>query len=83
MKLQNRSAIVILVFALALLGALAPVVAQERVDLIILLDSSRSMLQYYNQVIDFVVSDAIRQYLRFGDGFHLMNFATSDRKSVV
>lgn len=83
MKLQNRSAIVILVFALALLGALAPVVAQERVDLIILLDSSRSMLQYYNQVIDFVVSDAIRQYLRFGDGFHLMNFATSAQLEVA
>jgi hypothetical protein len=71
------------VLVLVLLAAVAPVVAQERVDLIILLDSSRSMLRYYNQVVDFVVSDAIRQYLRFGDGFHLMNFADTVQLEVA
>ena len=83
MKLQNRLAITLLALALALLTAVAPVVAQERVDLIILLDSSRSMLRYYNQVVDFVVSDAIRLYLRFGDGFHLMNFADTAQLEVA
>jgi hypothetical protein len=81
MKTRSRSTVAIL--ALALLTTVRPVVAQERVDLIILLDSSRSMLGYYNQVIDFVVSDAIREYLRFGDGFHLMNFADTTQLEIA
>jgi hypothetical protein len=81
MKTQGQSAFAVL--ALALLIAVMPVAAQERVDLIILLDSSRSMFRYYNQVIDFVVSDAVREYLRFGDGFHLMNFADTTQLEVA
>lgn len=81
-RMKTRSRLAIAVLALALLAIVAPVAAQERVDLIILLDSSRSMLNYYNQVIDFVVSDAIREYLRFGDGFHLMNFADTTQLEV-
>ncbi|OHD82711.1 MAG: hypothetical protein A3J97_16620 [Spirochaetes bacterium RIFOXYC1_FULL_54_7] len=81
MKTRGQSAISVLVFAL--LTTVMPVVAQERVDLVILLDSSRSMFRYYNQVIDFVVSDTVREYLRFGDGFHLMNFADTTQLEVA
>ena len=74
----------LLVLSLTLMTAIiAPVESQERVDLIILLDSSRSMFHYYNQVIDFVVSDTVRNYLRFGDGFHLMNFADKAQLEIA
>jgi hypothetical protein len=81
--MKTRGQLAVAILALALLAAVMPVVAQERVDLIILLDSSRSMFRYYNQVIDFVVSDAVREYLRFGDGFHLMNFADTTQLEVA
>ncbi len=82
-RMKTRGQLAIAVLALALFIAAVPAVAQERVDLIILLDSSRSMFRYYNQVIDFVVSDAVREYLRFGDGFHLMNFADTTQLEVA
>jgi hypothetical protein len=81
--MKTRGKLAVAVLALALFTTVMPVVAQERVDLIILLDSSRSMFRYYNQVIDFVVSDAVREYLRFGDGFHLMNFADTTQLEVA
>lgn len=80
---MKKRSLLAAVLVLALLVTAAPVVAQERVDLIILLDSSRSMLRYYNQVVDYVVTEAIRKYLRFGDGFHLMNFADTAQLEVA
>jgi len=74
------------VATLSLLIALAPAVpaaAQDRVDLVVLLDSSQSMFPYYNQVVDYVVSGTIREYMRFGDGFHLISFADSTQVELA
>lgn len=59
------------------LGTAVPAAAQDRVDLIVLLDSSQSMIPYYNEVVDYVVSGTLREYMRFGDAFHLISFADS------
>lgn len=66
------------VFCLALgLAAASPAVAQDRVDLVVLLDSSRSMFPYYDQVVDYVLSGALKEYMRSGDAFHLISFSDS------
>jgi hypothetical protein len=62
---------------LALVLFVMPLAGQEKVDLVVLLDSSKSMFTYYNDVIDYVLSGTVREYMRFGDTFHLITFADS------
>ena len=58
--------------------------AQEKpVDLIVLLDASQSMFPYFTEVVDFVVSRIAREYLRFGDTFHLLTFTDSVRIEIA
>ncbi len=72
---MNKRAAVLLLLALVLF--VLPLAGQEKVDLIVLLDSSKSMFTYYNDVIDYVLSGTVREYMRFGDTFHLITFADS------
>jgi hypothetical protein len=65
------------------LVAAAPAKAQDRVDLVVLLDSSQSMFQYYNQVVDYVLSETVREYMRFGDAFHLLAFSDSTQVEIA
>ncbi len=67
---------------LALALAVVPVKAQDRVDLIVLLDSSQSMFQYYNQVVDYVLSATVIEYMRFGDAFHLVSFSDATQVEI-
>lgn len=73
---------VIAMLILAMLGTTAAV-AQERVDLIVLLDSSQSMIPYYNQVVDYVLSQTVREYMRFGDAFHLLSFSDTTQVEIA
>lgn len=72
---------IIAILALAL--SAAPAAAQDRVDLIVLLDSSQSMFPYYNQVVDYVLSETVREYMRFGDAFHLVAFSDSTQVEIA
>lgn len=78
MKKHNGS-----VFLLALVLMVLPVQAEGKVDLVVLLDSSKSMFQYYNQVVDYVLTETAREYLRFGDSFHLMSFSDSTQLEIA
>lgn len=73
---------VVAMLILAIFGTMATV-AQERVDLIVLLDSSQSMIPYYNQVIDYVLSQTVREYMRFGDAFHLLSFSDTTQVEIA
>lgn len=73
----KRTAIIV---ALVLLLVNKPVFSQDRVDLLVAIDSSRSMFTYYNQVIDYVLSSLVKEYLRAGDGFHVLTF--SDKTQI-
>jgi len=77
-----KKRIVIAMLVLVLFGAMSGV-AQERVDLIVLLDSSQSMIPYYNQVVDYVLSQTVREYMRFGDAFHLLSFSDSTQVEIA
>jgi len=78
--MKKRNGIVLL---LSLALTLAPAAAQDRVDLVVLLDSSKSMFQYYNQVVDYVLSETVREYMRFGDAFHLLSFSDSTQVEIA
>ncbi|GAB1457508.1 hypothetical protein MASR2M48_28160 [Spirochaetota bacterium] len=72
-----------IVALLAIAISVPGIVAQERVDVVVLLDSSRSMSQYYNQVVDYVLSQTVKEYLRFGDAFHLLSFSDSTQVEIA
>lgn len=71
---MKKISAIILAFALASVAAI-PSSAQDTIDLIVLMDSSKSMFKYYEDVVDYVLSATARDYLRFGDSFHLLTFA--------
>lgn len=72
-----------IVIAAALTSAF-PAGAQEKpVDLVVLLDASQSMFPYFSDVVDFVVSRIAREYLRFGDTFHLLTFSDTAQIEIA
>jgi hypothetical protein len=52
-------------------------------DLILLLDSSASVLPWYREVNDYLVGPFVKDYLRFGDSFHLLTFGDRQQIEVV
>ena len=72
--------------ALALASALPPAAAAQatgRSDIIVLLDSSRSMSPYHAQVVDFVVTGVLKDYARAGDSFHLLSFSDNAQLEIA
>jgi len=78
---MKKHSISVTMLALALV--IAPVEAEGKVDLVVLLDSSKSMFQYYNQVVDYVLTETVREYVRFGDSFHLLSFSDSTQLEIA
>jgi len=84
------------VAALALAAALAsvplPLPAQAgavgsagdgSADVVVLLDASQSVLPYFQDVTDYVVSSVAKDYLRRGDSFHLLSFGESAQVEIA
>jgi len=59
------------------------VATQPPVDLAILLDSSQSMFTYYDQVVEFVVTGIVSEYMRFGDTLHLISFSDTTQIEIA
>ncbi len=82
MGLHSKSivAVALLIAALALVPQSARAVAptfggeQDAADVVVLLDLSQSTLPYFQDVSDFVVTSVVRDFLRYGDTFHLLSF---------
>ncbi|MGP1440876.1 MAG: hypothetical protein ACTTJ3_09095, partial [Treponema sp.] len=51
----------------------------EVCDVLVVLDTSRSLLSYYDEINGEVLKEISTQYLRKGDVFHLISFDTSPR----
>ncbi|HRY55165.1 MAG TPA: VWA domain-containing protein [Spirochaetia bacterium] len=65
--------------ALAAPGA----VESDAADVVVLLDSSQSVLPYFQDVTDYVLSSVVRDFLRFGDTFHLLTFGDSAQTEIA
>ncbi len=64
----------LLVF-LALLLLLLPVfLSGQEMDTVVLLDTSESMFPYFQNTIDYLVGDILKNQLKEGDTFHLITF---------
>lgn len=61
-----------------------PLVSQERepLDLVVVLDTSRSMYASREEVANYLIGPLLRQYLRFGDTFHLITFAAEPQTEL-
>lgn len=84
--MSKRSYAALVALSLALLtgpvlagGAQSPPQApaggdSDATDVVVLLDVSQSVFPYFQDVTDFVVSSVVKDYLRYGDTFHLLSF---------
>jgi hypothetical protein len=52
-------------------------------DVAVLLDLSQSVLPYFQDVTDYVVSSVVRDYLRSGDSFHLLSFGETAQVEIA
>jgi hypothetical protein len=75
-------------------GALEPLGAQSQTqapsegdsdatDVVVLLDVSQSVFPYFEDVTDFVVTSVVRDYLRYGDTFHLLSFGEIAQSEIA
>ncbi|HUZ17349.1 MAG TPA: vWA domain-containing protein [Spirochaetia bacterium] len=53
------------------------------IDLIVLLDTSESMLPYWSETTDYLIKDIITNQLHQGDTFHLISFASRPEIEVA
>ncbi len=78
----------VLLLSLALAGS--PVWASSALDeegaasdVIVLLDVSQSVLPYFHDITDYVVSSVVKDFLRIGDTFHLLSFGESTQVEIA
>jgi hypothetical protein len=55
----------------------------DAADVVVLLDTSQSVLPYFQDVTDFVVSSVVKDYLRRGDTFHLLSFGETTQSEIA
>ncbi len=73
---------ILAVFALAF-SCLCLASAEDRADVVVLLDSSESMFPYFEPVVEYIVTKVARDYLRQGDTFHLITFSDDANLEMV
>ncbi len=49
-------------------------ISAEPVDMVVLLDTSESVLPIYNNLVNYIIKDVLMNHVRFGDTFHLISF---------
>jgi hypothetical protein len=87
MKKRIALALALSLLAAALSMAAIPEVSgtgnNGEADVVVLLDSSQSVLPYFQDVTDFVLSSVVKDFLRFGDTFHLLTFGDSAQAEIA
>ena len=51
-------------------------------DLVVLLDTSSSMSNFYRETSDYLIGPFLREFLRIGDTFHLISFGGAPRMEI-
>ena len=89
-KRKNVKAAFFSVLLLSLVLAGSPVWASSALDeegaasdVIVLLDVSQSVLPYFHDITDYVVSSVVKDFLRIGDTFHLLSFGESTQVEIA
>lgn len=74
--------LILVLFASALLANLSFADDQKAMDLIVVLDTSSSMYAHHQQVSDYVIGPLLKDFLRYGDTFHLISFSSSAKIEI-
>ena len=62
----------ILILLLAAICALP--VSAKPIDVVVMLDTSESVMPIYEDLVNYIVKNVLTNHVRFGDTFHLINF---------
>ncbi|MDX9800624.1 MAG: VWA domain-containing protein [Spirochaetia bacterium] len=49
-------------------------ISAEPVDMVVMLDTSASVLPIYNNLVNYIIKDVLLNHVKYGDTFHLVNF---------
>jgi len=55
---------------------------QKAIDLVVVLDTSSSMYVHYKEVSDYVIGPLLKDFLRYGDTFHLISFSSVAKTEI-
>ncbi len=66
---MKKRLILILVIALCAFS-----VSAEPIDVVVMLDTSESVLPIYEDLVNYIVKNVLTNHVRFGDTFHLISF---------
>ncbi len=69
----KRVAIVAVAFLLVISGAHL-LYGEEPKDVVVLLDTSSSVMPIYDDLVNYVIGDTLREHVNSGDTFHLLSF---------
>lgn len=58
-----------------ILLVVAPFAFTEPIDLVVLMDTSESMMPYFDNTVQYLLKDIMKEHMRYGDSFHLISFA--------
>ncbi len=73
MKMKKNLLILILLLA-GFFFIIPSQVSAAPVDMVVLLDTSESVLPIYGDLVNYIIKDILTNHLRYGDTFHLINF---------
>ena len=73
-----KKLLIFCIFALLSLG-----VGAGPLDFVVLLDISESMLPYFDDTINYLIGDLLKQHLVASDGFHLLTFANNPEIELI
>ena len=87
----KKGFLTIALVAIMLLGTLGEAFASssaisdetEASDVVVLLDVSQSVLPYFHDITDYVVSSVVKDFLRLGDTFHLLSFGETTQVEIA
>lgn len=82
--MRKTVAVSIIVLACALFGGFAAApAAAANVDLIVMVDTSASMLPYFDDLMTYLVQDLLVDRLHRGDTFHLLSFDSTPEVEIA
>lgn len=73
---------IFILLLLTLLSGFSFAYEQKSIDLVVVLDTSSSMYAHSQQVSDFVIGPLLKDFLRYGDSFHLISFSSSAKIEI-
>lgn len=77
-KLRNQSfcekGIYLKILLLVILVLSPAAISATSVDMVVLLDTSSSVMPIYDDLVNYIIGNVLTSHLRFGDTFHLISF---------